>query len=109
MPKLSLTLDEALKFYDLTEDALFVRGTDEHDRPIYAVALKPDRVVFVLKTGPKLMYPPQTRDHCDYVPKKRRAEALQLAGLATEQPETEEDEDISPLATPKRRPPRPAQ
>lgn len=100
MSEVKFTLDEALKFYGLTEQHLLVRERDANDKPVYAVRITRDRVVFVLSSGPKLMYPPVTRDHCGFAPKKRRKLALKLAGLLEAEPADEEDDDISPADSP---------
>jgi len=90
--KVKVTLEEALGFYGLSLEHLFVRGWDENEKPVYAFRIYPDRVVFVLSSGPKLAYPPQGREHVAFVPKSRRKQALRMAGLVDDE---EDDQDAS--------------
>ena len=87
----NLTLDEALKFYGLTTGDLYVKAFDDKDQPVYAYRILPDRVVFVLHSGPKLMYPPQHSEHVAFVPKKNKPLALRMAGLVEDDDAEEED------------------
>ena len=90
-PRLNLTLAEALKFYGLEPGDLYIRAFDENDKPVYAYRILPDRVVFVLHSGPKLMYPPQHSEHVAFVPKKNKPLALRMAGLVEDDDAEEED------------------
>jgi len=80
--RLNLSLAEALAFYGFKEDELYIKAYDENDKPVYAYRILPDRIVFVLAAGPKLVYPPQSQAHVAFVPQHNRKTALRLAGLA---------------------------
>jgi len=85
-----LNLAEALAFYGLKEDELYVKAYDENDKPVYAYRILPDRIIFVLAAGPKLVYPPQNQAHIAFIPTHNRARALRMAGLAAADGEGED-------------------